>query len=66
MSEKYTKHEVKKALIEELIYAYGGLSQDACGNQINTPYMVLGIFEAAWERMPIQPNEKTEQKNLGA
>lgn len=49
--DNYSKEEIREAIIEELKETYGGLSKDKDGNELDTPYMVLGIFEAAWQRL---------------
>jgi tRNA(Ile2) C34 agmatinyltransferase TiaS len=43
--EKYTKEEIINAVKEELIEAYGSLSNT------ETPYLVLGILEMSFRRL---------------
>jgi hypothetical protein len=54
------KEEIRNALIAELKESYGGLSTDKEGNELNTPYLVLGIFEAAWERLETSKQKRDE------
>jgi len=42
---EYTKDQIMNAVREELIEAYGSLSNS------DTPYMVLGILEKSFERL---------------
>lgn len=49
--QAYTLAQIKEAITEELIDAYGGLSKNRDGQEIDQPYFVLGVFHSACERL---------------
>lgn len=55
-----TKESVISLIEDYLIEAYGGLSRDKDGKEIDTPYTVLGIVRAALDRVasPSLPGEQ--------
>lgn len=49
--KSYALDQIMTALKSELIESYGGLSKDEQGNELQTPYMVIGIVKAAFDRL---------------
>lgn len=47
----YSLDQIMEALKAELKDGYGGLSKDAEGRELQTPYMVIGIVTAAFDRL---------------
>lgn len=48
---KFSTSEIVEAVQEELIRSYGGLAVDSKGNEIQTPYLVLGILRNALDKL---------------
>lgn len=47
----YSLDQIIEALKAELKDSYGGLSRDEQGRELQTPYMVIGIVTAAFDRL---------------
>lgn len=50
-SKLYTLDQIMEVVKSELKSSYGGLSKDAEGRELQTPYMVIGIVTAAFDRL---------------
>lgn len=48
---KYSLDQIMEVLKVELKESYGGLSKDEDGRELQTPYMVIGIVTAAFDRL---------------